>query len=102
MSMEMGMDMSAHGEHAGHHAPSAEHHALWEKRLLQPAVQLPGPAHTADITLFDRCAPRLSGTAHTPGPCATTDLPRRPRSGASGIRLSTFTTSSLADLQALL
>ncbi|MFP3516030.1 DUF2946 domain-containing protein [Pseudomonas sp. SIMBA_077] len=53
MSMDMGMDMSAHGEHAQHHAPSAEHHALWEKcgycTLLFSCPALP---HTADISLF--------------------------------------------------
>ncbi|KQB55460.1 hypothetical protein AQS70_18360 [Pseudomonas endophytica] len=53
MSMDMGMDMSAHGEHAEHHAPSAEHHALWEKcgycTLLFSCPALP---HTADISLF--------------------------------------------------
>ncbi|MQU66071.1 DUF2946 domain-containing protein [Pseudomonas sp. FSL R10-1350] len=61
MSMEMGMDMdmSAHGEHAGHHAPSTEHHALWEKcgycTLLFSCPALP---HTADITLFDSLRPK--------------------------------------------
>ena len=54
--MDMGMDMSAHAEHA---KPAADHHAIWEKcgycTLLFSCPALPG---TPDLTLFDTPQPK--------------------------------------------
>ena len=66
MPMDMSMDMPAHGEHADHQKPTADHHALWEKcgycTLLFSCPALP---HTADITLLNAPHPKRYLSLHT-------------------------------------